>query len=237
MKKNVFAALLFVTLIVTILYSCKHEIPQTPDSGLPGGVSGLPGSVGKPCSPDSVYFANSIFPLISSTCAMTGCHDAASHADGVVLTTYNNIMKYVVAGNAGNSKLYKVIIRTDNERMPPPPAPAWTSEQKAALQKWINQGAKNNACDKCDTVDFKYSTAIKTIMQNKCQGCHNPASLGGAVDLSTYNGVKASAQTGKLYGSVIWSSGVSAMPKGGIKLPDCEITQIRKWIEAGMQNN
>ncbi len=237
MKIKFSAVITSVIIAAAILYSCKHEIPQPNDSGLPGGVSGIPGSVGRSCSTDSVYFANNIFPLISSTCAMTGCHDAVSHADGVVLTSYNNVMKYVLAGNASNSKLYKVIIRTDNERMPPPPAPAWTTEQKAALQKWINQGAKNNSCDKCDTIDFKYSTAIKAIMQNKCQGCHNPASLGGGVDLSTYNGVKASALTGKLYGSVIWSAGISAMPKGGIKLPDCEITQIRKWIDAGSQNN
>ncbi len=237
MKKNFSAVVILVTLTAAILYSCKHEIPQPPDSGLPGGVSGIPGSVGRPCSSDSVYFANNIFPLISSTCAMTGCHDAASHADGVVLTNFNNIIKYVVAGSAGESKLYKVIVRTDNERMPPPPAPAWTAEQKTALQKWITQGAKNNSCDKCDTIDYKYSTAIKIIMQNKCQGCHNPASLGGGVDLSTYSGVKASALTGKLYGSVIWSTGISAMPKNGIKLPECEIIQLRKWIEAGTQNN
>ncbi len=225
-----FIALLFIIAI----NSCKHEPPMLPENGNPGGVSGLPGSVGRTCSPDTVYFANQISPLITSTCAMAGCHDAISHKEGVNLSTYSNIMKYVVIGNATSSKLYKEIA---NGSMPPRPMVPWTAEQKAKLQKWINQGAKNNACDACDTTDFKYSTAIKPLMTNKCQGCHNPASLGGGVDLSTYAGVKASALTGKLYGSIIWSAGISAMPKGGLKMPDCEIKQVKKWIDAGTPNN
>jgi len=228
-----FIALLFIIAI----NSCKHEPPPIPENGNPGGIIGAPGSIGRACSPDSVYFANEISPLITSTCAMAGCHDAITHKEGVNLTTYSNIMKYVIAGNAASSKLYKEIIKTGSERMPPAPMPAWTADQKAKLQKWINQGAKNNACDACDTTDFKYSTAIKTLMANKCQGCHNPASLGGNVDLSTYAGVKASALSGKLYGSITWAAGISAMPKGGVKMPDCEIKQVKKWIDAGTPNN
>lgn len=228
----------FIALLsVIIINSCKHEPPMPPDTGNPGGVIGLPGAIGRTCSPDSVYFANDILPLITSTCSMAGCHDAISHKEGVTLTNYSNIVKHVVPFNAGSSSLYKEVIKTNNDRMPPPPMPAWTAEQKAKLQKWINQGAKNNSCDGCDSTDFKYSTAIKTIMQNKCQGCHNPASLGGGIDLSTYAAVKASALTGKLYGSIIWSAGISPMPKGGLKMPDCEIKQVKKWIDAGTPNN
>lgn len=225
---------LIALLIIVAINSCKHEPPMVPDTGNPGGVNGIPGATGRVCSPDSVYFANEVLPLITSTCAMAGCHDAITHAEGVNLTTYSNIMKQVVPGNATSSKLYKDIA---NGKMPPPPMAPWTSAQKTKLQKWINQGAKNNVCDACDTTDFKYSTAIKTLMANKCQGCHNPASLGGNVDLSTYAGVKASALSGKLYGSITWASGISAMPKGGIKMPDCEIKQVKKWIDAGTPNN
>ena len=60
--------------------------------------------------------------------------------------------------------------------------PAWTTEQITKLRTWINQGARNNACDRCDTTDYKFSTAIKPLLQNKCQGCHNPASKGGNID-------------------------------------------------------
>ncbi|MFT3844667.1 MAG: hypothetical protein QM725_06420 [Lacibacter sp.] len=240
LKRKVSVNLIVTGIIVVIISftinSCKHQIPVT-DTNNPGGLTGTPGSTGRTCSTDSVYFANEIFPLVSSTCAMSGCHDAVTHKDGVNLTTYANIMKYVVPGNASNSKLYKEIVKTGSERMPPPPMAAWTSDQVAKLAKWINQGAANNVCDKCDTTDYKYSTAIKTIMQNKCQGCHNPALLGGNIDLSTYTGVKASIANGKLYGSITWASGFSGMPKGGVKMPDCQIVQIKKWIDAGSPNN
>ena len=222
-------------LLMVLLGACKHQIPV--DTSNNNGLAGIPGSSGRTCSPDSIYFANEIFPLISSTCAMSGCHDAATRKDGVDLTSYSKIRSYVVPGKSAESKLYKVVILTNGDRMPPPPMPAWTSDQIAILAKWINQGAANNVCDKCDTTDFKYSTAIKQIMQNKCQGCHNPALLGGNIDLSTYAGVKAVADNGKLYGSIIWTAGFSAMPKGGVKMPECEIRQIKKWIDAGSPNN
>ena len=233
--KSVKGSIPLLILILFTLSACKHQIPI--DTSNDNGLAGIPGSSGRVCSPDSVYFANDIFPLISSTCAMSGCHDAFSRKDGVDLTSYSKIKMYVSPGNAGGSKLYKVIVATNGDRMPPPPMPAWTSSQIALLAKWINQGAANNVCDKCDTTDFKYSTAIKQIMQNKCQGCHNPAQPGGNIDLSTYAGVKAVADNGKLYGSIIWMAGFSPMPKGGIKMPDCEIRQIKKWIDAGRLNN
>lgn len=74
-------------------------------------------------------------------------------------------------------------------------------------------------------------------MQNNCTGCHNPASLGGGIDLSTYTTVKASVTSGRLWGTINWTAGFSAMPKGGNKMPACQITQIKKWIDAGALNN
>lgn len=218
--------------IIVVFFACRHQLLDVPGSG-----SGVPPAVSS-CSPDTVYFVNEIMPIISSNCTMSGCHDNITHAEGVNLTTYNNIMRYVNAGNASSSKLYKVIIKTNGDRMPPPPMAAFTAEQKTKIQKWINQGAKNNNCiGSCDTAVFSYSVAVKIIMSNKCVGCHNPSSLGGSIDLSTYNGVKAVALNGKLYGSVANQSGYSPMPKNSSKLSDCEIRQIQKWIIAGSLNN
>jgi hypothetical protein len=67
-------------------------------------------------------------------------------------------------------------------------------------------------------------------------GCHKPGSLGGGIDLSTYNAIKDQVDNGKLYGSVTHSTGYKPMPQGG-KLSDCEITQISNWIDAGALNN
>jgi cytochrome c551/c552 len=218
-----------------VFFACRHEIFNNGNNGESGG--GIPPATSG-CSPDTVYFVNEILPIISSNCTMSGCHDNATHAEGVNLTTYSNIVKYVSAGNAAGSKLYKVINRTGSDRMPPPPMPALTTVQKTKIQTWINQGARNNNCTSaCDTAVFTYSGAIKNMMSNKCSGCHNPASLGGGIDLSTFNGVQSVALNGRLYGAVANLPGYSPMPKNSAKLSDCEIRQIQKWINAGALNN
>ena len=208
--------------------ACRHEfIPPY------GGAT-----VSETCSPDSVYFVNDIQPLLNSNCAMSGCHDNASHKEGVRMTDYANIMEEVKAGNASDSKLYKEIVRTDNGRMPPPPMQAFTTAQKALIQKWINQGAKNNLClNRCDTNSFTYAGAVKPLMDSKCVGCHAPGNLGGGVDLSTYTTTRTVAVNGKLYGSINHSSGYSPMPKNSAKLSSCEIRQVQRWIQAGALNN
>jgi uncharacterized membrane protein len=229
MKKIKIISLLFAGIVFTYT-SCKHEVPTILE------IDTLPPAVTVNCSPDSVYFVNTIQPLLISGCAMARCHDAISHEEGINLSTYSGVMREVVAGNATQSSLYKSMVRTDKDRMPPPPAAAFTADQLTKVRTWINQGAKNNGCSSCDSTDFKLNTAVKVIIQNKCQGCHNPASLGGGIDLSTYTAIKASAATGKLYGSISWASGFSKMPQT-VKLPSCEITQIKKWIDAGSLNN
>lgn len=237
MKNMFFYTALLLAGIMLVLFACRHELPGplTGGGGTGGGGNPLPTQT---CSPDSVYFVNQVMPIISSNCTMGGCHDNITHADGVNLTTYTNIMKYVRAGDAANSKLYKVIIKTNGDRMPPPPMPPLTAAQKALIQKWINQGAKNNSCiGACDTTVFTYSGAVKPIMDAKCAGCHNPANLGGNIDVSTYTAVKVVALNGKLYGSVAHQAGYSPMPKNSAKLSDCEIRQIQKWISAGSLNN
>jgi hypothetical protein len=223
---------------LVVLNACRHEIlyPGTGGGTGTGGGSGT--GTTNTCSPDTVYFVNDILPLITSNCASTGCHDNITHEEGVRLTNYSQIMNYVSAGNASGSKLYKEIIKTNGDRMPPAPMPAFTTAQKTLVQKWINQGAKNNSCaGRCDTASFTYSGALKPLLESRCTGCHNPGNLGGGIDLSTYAAVKTSVLNGKLMGSIIQQSGFSPMPKNSAKLSDCEITQFQKWITAGSLNN
>ena len=235
MRNRFFYHILLIVSGIIFFYACRHELLDPGSNGNGGGGFQPPSSS---CSPDTAYFINDIMPIISSKCTMSGCHDNITHAEGVNLTTYTNIIRYVVAGNGAGSKLFKVLNKTGEERMPPPPMPALTATQKALIQKWIDQGAKNNNCiGRCDTTVFTYSGAVKPIIDNKCVGCHNPANLGGNIDLSMYNPVKTVAVNGKLYGSVAQQTGYSPMPKNGAKLSDCEIRQIQKWINAGSLNN
>jgi hypothetical protein len=230
-KTSVLLVVLVITLFGTIS-SCKHEIPLT-DAQLviTGGT--------QTCSTDTVYFQNKVLPLLNSGCAMSGCHDAVSHKEGVNLTSYAKIMSTggVRAGNPAGSDLYKVLNKSGNDRMPQPPAAGFTQAQKDIIYKWILQGAKNNACNDCDTAVFTYSGAIVPIINTYCKGCHNPSSLGGGIDVSTYANVKTIAANGKLMGSITHATGFIAMPQGGTKLSDCRIQQVQKWISGGTLNN
>ena len=131
------------------------------------------------------------------------------------------------------------MVKTDDERMPQPPAAPMTDTQLALIAKWIGQGAIENSClySGCDTTNVKYSTHIKPLIENTCQGCHSGASPGGGIDLATYSGIKTIADNGKLFGSVSQLSGFSAMPKNGNKLTDCQINMINIWISQGAPEN
>jgi len=209
---RLFVLLFFIT-VFYLPYSCKHEPDPT---GTINPIDTTGNNTGTECSKDTVYFVQQVLPLFQSGCAMSGCHDAATHKDDVILNNYTNIMTTggIVPGNPGNSKSYKMMIRTDEDRMPPPPAPAMSSTQLALISKWISQGAKNNSClaSGCDTTNVKYSTHIKPLIQNSCQGCHSGAAPGGGIDLSTYAGVKAIADNGMFVGTISNLPGYRPVP-------------------------
>jgi hypothetical protein len=225
--------ILFV--IVLGLAACKHEIPQPVSNG--GGNGG--GTAASTCDPDSVYFTKQVLPILVSNCTMAnGCHDAASAADGVVLTSYQTVMSsdIVDPGNAGNSDLVEVL--TDNnpsDVMPPPPSSPLTPAQIALIETWINQGALNNDCNGCDDNQFTWSGTIKPLIDTKCVGCHGPSSVDGS--LATHADVVGFVSTGQLMGSIMHDPNYAAMPKNGAKLSDCEISQFQKWINAGALQN
>ena len=200
----------------------------------------LPGE-GIPCSADTVYFTNDILPILTSNCAFSGCHNQQSHAEGVVLDNYNQIINTgeVRAGKPNNSELYEVITSTKASKvMPPPPAPKLSAEQIAKIQKWILQGAKNNQCNTggCDTLNVSFSAFVKPALAG-CLACHNATTANGGIRLDTYSGIKAVAVNGRLYGSISWSQGYIPMPTGGIKLDDCRIKKIKSWIDVGSPEN
>jgi len=230
MRKLNFIAATFI--IAVLVATCKHE-PL-----LPVGTSASP-VISVNCNPDSIYFANTILPVMSSNCAMSGCHDPVAHKEGLVLNNYSGILRIVQPGNASASKLYRVITTSNaDDVMPPPPHARLTSADITSIQKWINQGAKNNQCfADCDTTVFTYSGAVSPILNTYCKTCHNAYSLNGGIDLSNYASVKAIATSGRLMGSINHAPGYIAMPRGGNKLQDCNIIQIQKWIDSGMPNN
>lgn len=234
MKKiNIFIAAFIACLVLA--GACKHTPPETviPDPPTGGGTGGGPGST-------RVCFETEVLPLFQSNCAKSGCHDAATHTEGYIFDSYENIMrKDIIPGNASNSEVYEVLFEDGNDKMPPPPNPDLTAAQKALIGRWINEGALNttNCGTNCDTTNFRFSTAVSVITNTYCVGCHSGSAPSGGINLSSYAGVAAAAQSGRLYNAITHAAGYSPMPKDAAKLSDCQITQIRKWIQSGTPNN
>jgi hypothetical protein len=232
---------LMISMIIFLVgwQACKHEPGEIIDTGNP--TTDPPPTGGEQaCSADTVYFQNKILPLLISSCAKSNCHDAITQQDGVQLTSYQTIMNTadVVPGNPGASELWEVINETDpQDVMPQPPSAPLTAAEKDLIFRWIMQGAKNNACNDCDTTVFTYSGAVVPIINTYCKGCHNPSFLSAGLDLTDYNNVRGISLNGRLNGVINHLPGYQPMPRGGAKLSDCRITQIRKWIDAGSQQN
>jgi hypothetical protein len=213
-----------------VVAGCVHDPFINPDDPAFQPIDG--------CTTDgTVCFESNVLPIFVSMCGKAGCHDAQSHKEGYILTTYANIVsKGVKPGNANESEIYKVLFKDGEDKMPPDAT--MTQAQKDSIKVWINQGAKNTTdCNcYCDPSQFTFAAIIQPLINRNCVNCHKPGSLGGGIDLSTYNAIKTQVTNTKLYGSITHSTGYKPMPQGG-KLSDCEITQISNWIEAGYPNN
>ncbi|MEO8766411.1 MAG: c-type cytochrome domain-containing protein [Ginsengibacter sp.] len=245
MKKIV----IIVTVIVSIiLYACKHTPPDIipPVVIPPVNPGGSNGSGGGPGS-DSVCFESAILPIFQTNCAKSGCHDATAAQKGYVLDSYENLFKKegknedknIRPFNADRSELYEILFENGDKKMPPAGYPDLTTVQKNLIARWINEGAADtkNCTPVCDSSQFTFAAGIMPILQNHCTGCHSGQAPPNGVDLTSYDGVSPVASIDLLYGVVAHLAGFDPMPKGSGILSDCEIAQIRKWIDAGVVNN
>jgi hypothetical protein len=230
-------SLMSIFLSTILVVSCKHE-PFPVFAPASGGGTGGPGNGGGTTPPSTgICFESQVLPLFQSNCAKSGCHDAASGAEGYVLIDYTSITKRGISpGNPNSSKLYTVLSRS----MPPRGYTALTAQQQGIIAQWITEGAKNTTnCNSgsCDTTKFAYGANIKPLMQTYCNGCHSGTTPSGNIDLGSYSPTSVVAKNGKLYGSVAHLSGFIAMPQGAAQLSACELRIIKKWVDAGAPNN
>lgn len=235
MKKTI----IVLSALLALAYSCQHqpEVLPTANNGNPNNPGGGTGN----CNPDSVYFENDILPILTSNCGMSGCHDAITQTEGINVASHASLINSgaVKPGNVNGSDLIEAITETDpDKKMPPPPRTPLTQEQINKLTKWIQQGAKNNKCNSgCDTTNFKFAANVLPLLDSKCKGCHSGAFPSAGISLTNYAEVKTQADNGKLLGAISHNPSYKPMPQGAPKMADCEITIIRKWIQAGAQNN
>ncbi len=216
-------------------------------------LTGSGGVAGSTCDPDTVYFQNKVLPLLQTNCAISGCHNATTRAEGIQLTDYATIMKTggVVAGNPNRSKVYTILSASGGDDksanagqgaqdgiMPPPPKAAFNTDQKNLVKNWILQGAEDNYCNaSCDTTNVSFASNVFPIVETYCLGCHNGTSPGGGIYLRNYNDLVAVANNGKLWGSINFVGGYSPMPKYANKLSKCQLATFKIWIKNGTPNN
>lgn len=140
--KKIFLGLFALTILVI---ACKHEpsvpAPVTVKGGANIPVNNTPPEV--PCDSTKVYFDREIQPILNRNCAVSGCHDAGTATDGVILNDYNNTVQTadVRPFDPESSDLYERVTETDPDKMMPPPSkPGLTSDEINLIAKWINQG-------------------------------------------------------------------------------------------------
>lgn len=85
----------------------------------------------------------------------------------------------------------------------------------------------------CDTQNITYQNFVNSLMQSKCNSCHNQTTPSGNVITSNYSDLMIIVNNGKLRGVTNHSPGFSPMPKGQNKLPDCDIAKLNAWIDSG----
>ena len=225
--------------------SCKHEIPTLPEPEPTDSTKNPSMAVLETdslCDSSIVYFKNDILPILTSSCAYAGCHDANTKSDGVHLSDYDAIFNsdkddLVVPGEPDKSELYDVL--EDNE-MPQGAAPL-SAEQKQLFYDWISQGAKYNECIEsssggCDTSNVSYASDIQPLLSARCVSCHSGVSAQKGVELDDYTKVKSHVDSGKLKDALLGTNGVSKMPQGST-LDQCDLDKFIKWINDGAPNN
>ncbi len=185
----------------------------------------------------SACFQEDVLPIFISNCTMSRCHNSTDRAAHYDFTNYEGIMQGVSAKHPLNSEIYKTI-RGRNPSMPEAPYPPLSAREVSIIKLWINKGAKNTSnCRTCDTSNVTYSLKVNSIISTWCTGCHNSNTANGGYDLSDHKGLVAAIKSNRLMGSIRHEAGFSAMPQGGVKLSDCDLSAIQKWIDAGYPDN
>lgn len=89
----------------------------------------------------------------------------------------------------------------------------------------------------CDTANITYSSSVVPILVSNCTVCHGGNTPSAGIKLDTYADVNLQVANGRLWGSVSHAASYSPMPKNSAKMSTCNLTKIKKWIEAGAPNN
>jgi hypothetical protein len=120
MKNKIRSSFFFLSLLFSFT-GCYYDV----ESEL------YPAAANNTCDTTAVTYATTIGPLITSSCATSGCHAAGAQSPD--LSNYAGL----------NGSIDRVAVRAITEKTMPPSGPM-NSCSILALQAWINRGALNN---------------------------------------------------------------------------------------------
>jgi hypothetical protein len=199
-----------------------------------------------------VCFDAEVLPIFQTGCAVSGCHDATA-ADGYRLDSYASIMKGIQPFDAFASTIYRPIISTGEDRMPP--EVPLTLEERMLIRVWIDQGAARTVCGDSVPTDTTggnpwsnphvcFERDILPVMQSSCgiTGCHDPFTMVEEYNFTTYAGILEGLNPGnpnssKIYESITEDEPSDIMPPPPYDpLTQAQIDSIYNWILAGAPN-
>jgi ribosomal protein S16 len=225
--------------------SCTHEVigPIVPPSNTPTDTIQPPPPLESDCDSDSIYYANTIAPLLMSSCgsSVVYCHNGPSDEnDGIDLSSWASIYysneDLVVPGDPNDSKIIDVI--NDGEMPPDTSSYSISNDQRDIIAAWIQQGAQNNSCNEgCDTSNVTFQDDIFPIVSLYCTSCHSGANPDGGVLLTNYSTISSEAVNGSMLDAINWIGTVEPMPYQSDQLPECYINLIQIWVDNGAQDN
>ncbi len=244
-KNRVQGAIIVSLAVIVIVSSCEHEPFLLSEDTVNSPVGPVDTDTvafkinTTSCEEGTVYFNTQILPVFISNCAISGCHDAASAKEGVVLTNYQNIRRKIKPGNLNDSENYKVLITSDKEDlMPRKPGTeqgySLPADQINLVKTWILQGAKNNFCDECDTTNYAFNSVILPIFELNCAtsvACHGAGAKNG--EMTTFSQINSYVSADQIQKrAIVYKDMPPASP-----LSDCDRLLIKNWIDQGALNN
>lgn len=132
---------------IAILLACAAaHADEAADSAFAAKVAALPAAVAAP-----VDFTRDIQPIFAAHCLQ--CHGPEKHKGGLRLDHSASLQQggdtgaAIVAGNAIDSKLFRLIAGLEKDSVMPPEGPPLATAQIALLRAWIEQGGTVPAFD------------------------------------------------------------------------------------------
>ncbi len=195
-----------------------------------------------------VCFDTEVLPIFLEGCATGNCHDATA-AGGYRLDSHEGILPGVRPGDALSSPVYRTVISTGTDHMPPDGS--LPVEERMYIRVWIDQGAEKVICDVQDTLPPPDSTwtspvvcfrrDILPVFQSRCgvTGCHDPFSRVEDYDFTTYEGILEAVSPGNPSGSKIYQVITEDEPWDIMPPPPAdplsgeETDSIYRWILLG----